>query len=49
MSNLDRDSQLVLQCPTKEHWVSFRLLDEHGEGSTFAGLSFTIEDTESTI
>src|SRR5690554_3068096 len=46
MSNLDRDSQLVLQCPTKEHWVSFRLLDEHGEGSTFAGLSFTIEDTQ---
>ena len=45
MNSLDGESQLVLQCPTKKHWVSFRLLDEHGEGSTFAGLGFTIEDT----
>lgn len=45
MNSLGRDSQQVLQCPTKEHWVSFRLLDEHGEGAAFAGLGFTIEDT----
>lgn len=36
----------ALQCPRRAHWVSFRLVDENGAGEAFAGLSFTIEDSQ---
>lgn len=34
----------VLDCPLNNHWVSFRLVDEHGRGATYADLSYTLHD-----
>ncbi|MEE1924020.1 hypothetical protein V0R50_18460 [Pseudomonas sp. 148P] len=31
-------------CPKRGHWCSFRLVDEHGCGKTYAGLDYTIHD-----
>ncbi len=45
MSSLDMDRQL-LRCPVRRHWVSFRLVDEFGEGKPYAGLSYELTDKE---
>lgn len=45
MSSLDMDRQL-LRCPVRRHWVSFRLVDEFGEGKSYAGLSYELTDKE---
>ncbi|MEE1924029.1 lipase family protein [Pseudomonas sp. 148P] len=31
-------------CPKRGHWCSFRLVDEHGCGKTYAGLDYIIHD-----
>ncbi|MCU1718976.1 lipase family protein [Pseudomonas sp. 5P_3.1_Bac2] len=36
----------VLQCPLKGHWVSFRLVDENGDGKPYAGLPYTLHDSQ---
>ena len=35
----------ALECPVRNQWVSFRLVDEHGHGSSFSGLSFQLHDS----
>jgi len=36
----------TLDCPQRKHWVSFRLVDEHGEGMPYAGLPYTLHDRQ---
>ncbi len=31
-------------CPKRGSWCSFRLVDEHGEGTPYAGLNYTLHD-----
>ncbi|MGP6426943.1 MULTISPECIES: lipase family protein [Pseudomonas] len=33
-------------CPLRGNWISFRLVDEFGEGKPYAGLSYELSDTE---
>lgn len=33
-----------LECPLQNHKVSFRLVDEHGDGRPFAGLRYLLHD-----
>ena len=35
-----------LECPLRGHWVSFRLVDEHGDGQPYAGLTYTLHDSQ---
>lgn len=36
----------MLECPLRGHWVSFRLVDEHGEGTPYAGLPYVLHDSQ---
>lgn len=36
----------ALECPLRNHWVSFRLVDEHGQGLPYAGLAYRLQDKE---
>lgn len=36
----------TLDCPLRGHWVSFRLVDEHGEGKPYAGLPYKLHDSQ---
>ena len=36
----------TLDCPLRGHWVSFRLVDEHGDGRPYAGLPYTLHDSQ---
>lgn len=38
-------SQTLLQCPIRQAWISFRLVDEHGNGKPYAGLSYQVIDS----
>ena len=40
------NSSNLLSCPQRKHWVSFRLLDESGNGASFAGLPFRLYDSQ---
>src|SRR5690606_39385038 len=31
-----------LDCPLLTHWISFRLVDEHGNGNSYAGLRYIL-------
>lgn len=33
----------ALECPLRNHWVSFRLVDEHGQGLPYAGLAYRLQ------
>lgn len=33
-------------CPLRGHWASFRLVDEHGNGEPYAGLSYKLYDRQ---
>tara|TARA_R110000796_G_scaffold252639_2_gene389742 strand:- start:15725 stop:17896 length:2172 start_codon:yes stop_codon:yes gene_type:complete len=35
-----------LDCPIKNQWVSFRLVDEHGEATCFSGIAFQLYDMQ---
>jgi hypothetical protein len=39
-------SQTVLQCPIRFVWISFRLVDEHGNGQPYAGLACRLTDSQ---
>lgn len=41
-------SQSLLQCPIRLAWISFRLVDEHGNGSPYAGLTCRVTDSQGT-
>lgn len=36
----------TLACPRRRHWASFRLVDEHGDGKPYAGLAYTLHDSQ---
>ena len=36
------DSRQEIECPLRSSWVSFRLVDESGNGQAFAGLTFLL-------
>ena len=35
-----------LVCPVRGHWVSVRLVDEHGDGKPYAGLAYVLHDSQ---
>lgn len=39
------DKVETLDCPLRGHWVSFRLVDEHGNGQPYAGLPYVLHDS----
>ncbi|MCQ4313557.1 lipase family protein [Pseudomonas stutzeri] len=39
-------SQALLQCPIRLDRISFRLVDEHGNGQPYAGLAYRITDSQ---
>lgn len=45
MLNSAKD-EVVLECPLRSHWISFRLVDEHGDGAPYSGLCFTLHDSQ---
>src|SRR5690606_29573991 len=49
MSLLKNQNQPALHCPLKTHWVSFRLLNEHGQAESFASLVFSIQDSQNQV
>jgi len=36
----------TLDCPLRGHWVSFRLVNEHGDGKPYADLAYTLRDSQ---
>ncbi|MCQ4242941.1 lipase family protein [Stutzerimonas stutzeri] len=36
----------TLECPFRRDWVSFRLVNEHGEGQPYAGLAYLLHDSQ---
>lgn len=45
MLNSAKD-EVVLECPLRSHWISFRLVDEHGDGAPYSDLCFTLHDSQ---
>src|SRR5690606_711783 len=39
----------TLSCPLQNHWTSFRLVDEHGQGRPYAGLLYKVHDQTGAI
>ena len=39
----------ALDCPLRSHWVSFRVVNEHAQGSPYAGLSYQLHGKEGQI
>lgn len=37
---------MTLKCPAKRHWISFRLVDEFAESAAYAGLKYTLSDSQ---
>ncbi len=42
----DPSATETLACPLRGHWISFRLVDEHGSGVPYAGLPYTLHDSQ---
>ncbi len=47
MQDADRPafSDKMFACPQKGHWVSFQLVDEFGDGTPYADLAYTLQDS----
>ncbi len=43
---MDNTAMEALTCPLRNHKVSFRLVDEHGDGRPYAGLSYRLHDSQ---
>lgn len=43
---MNRTAMEALACPLRNHKVSFRLVDEHGDGRPYAGLSYRLHDSQ---
>lgn len=41
--------QVAIQCPLRRDWISFRLVDEHGDGKPYAGLSYQLQDSQGQL
>jgi len=39
----------TMDCPLRRDWVSFRLVDEHGDGQPYAGLAYQLHDSQGQI
>lgn len=46
MPNMQYTQMDRLACPLRDNWISFRLVDEHGHGSPYAGLPYLLHDRE---
>lgn len=47
MNNSAKPNQVeTLDCPLRGQWVSFRLVDEHGQGTPYAGLPYQLHDNQ---
>ncbi|WP_155397577.1 hypothetical protein [Stutzerimonas stutzeri] len=42
----DSVSNVTMQCPLRRDWISFRLVDEHGDGKPYAGLSYQMQNSQ---
>ncbi len=42
----DSVSNVTMRCPLSRDWISFRLVDEHGDGKPYAGLSYQLQDSQ---
>ena len=42
MTNLKK--RIIENCPQRDYWCSFRLINEQGEGKAYAGLPYTLHD-----
>lgn len=42
----DNNNINMLSCPARNQWVSFRLVDESGEGASYSGLAFKLFDAQ---
>lgn len=40
---------IAMDCPLRRDWVSFRLVDEHGNGQPYAGLAYKLHDSQGQI
>ena len=47
MADVDKPafSGKMFACPLKGHWFSFQLVDEFGDGTPYAGLAYTLQDS----
>lgn len=36
----------TLDCPLRSHWISFRLVDEAGEGTPYSGVFYRLQDSQ---
>lgn len=41
----DSVNSVGLNCPLRREWISFRLVDEHGNGRPFSGLVYRLQDS----
>lgn len=42
----DSANTVRLECPFRREWISFRLVDEHGNGRPFSGLAYQLLDSQ---
>lgn len=45
-SSVNMDGTDTLNCPLRGHWVSLRLVDERGDGKPYAGLAYSLHDSQ---
>ncbi len=45
-NSISNDEIMTLECPAKKHWVSFRLVDESADTAAYAGLKYTLRDSQ---
>ena len=45
----DSVKPITMDCPLRRDWVSFRLVDEHGNGQPYAGLAYQLHDSQGQI
>ncbi|MEG4316072.1 lipase family protein [Pseudomonas sp. FIP_A4] len=46
---MNKTAAATLECPLRDNWISFRLVDEHGDGSPYAGLSYKLHGNQGQI
>lgn len=45
----DSSNPISLNCPLRRDWISFRIVDEHGNGKAYAGLAYQLHDSQGEI
>lgn len=45
----DSGKPIAMDCPLHRDWVSFRLVDEHGDGQPYSGLAYQLHDSQGQI